>query len=489
MVQRKIGVNHALFTPQTMGPIQDKESQHKKTHSSHPSNKRCIDIAAKTLKNPDSKISGEDLTMIKAQKRELKDTIKLLQNRENRAVKKILRLEKDIFRIGDKTPSKLEVAQSEYQALATAYENIIDSNPSAKQAKQIQKLLKEANLELSKAGNEWENVDCEFKNKFEEQAALLKPFGSITALLGPKSDENLAQREVFLERLVNGSEQIRCSEALKKKTISWLHGTRSPALAVMMATDKTMHPTGELLKNNIYPLSGELRMGISATGVNQDRISGTSISRLGVKTTISYASDFVATATDEWKGVSPAQINKFIGYTESTLKYDPKFEGDAAEGNKFDWLRVGLYIERLKVIDPDYSENISAIKEHLDALIDEKEGVPGQEIVLQFLKDVRDICDTPPFINPTESIRESVTDSFPIVLAASNVTGTLVDKNLDEYAVKGSINLKKITVAFTESENVDRLKEMVKEAGLNIEVMDFNALKAIALHAPETGEG
>lgn len=486
--------NKKLTTLQTRQPIQNKKGQlNGITYSSQPPElgetiKRYIDIANELTKNPNSKLSGEDLTLMRTQKHELKGKLKSLQKRDARTTKKILKLTKHVLQIKPQGPSKAEIAQAEYQAVREAYKKVIDSNPSAKQAKAIQKLLKNANSELSKAGNEWQNVNSEFKSKFNEQAEFLKPFGSLTALLGPKTDKNLQQREVFLERLVNGFEQVRCSEALKKKPISWLHGTRSPALAVMLATDKTMHPTGQLLKNNIIPLSGELGMGITGTGVNKENISGTSISRLGAETTISYASDFKASAAEEWKKLSSPHINKIIGLTELTLSKDPNLQGNFAENTKFDWLQVGLYVERLKVMDPDYSEKISEVKSLLDKLIDEKKDVPGQEKILPFLEDLRQKCDTPPFIKPTQSIRESVTDSFPIVLAASNVSGSLINEALDEYAVKGSVSLEKISVAFTTSEHVDRLQQMVTEAGLDIEVMDFNALKAIAVKAPERGE-
>lgn len=431
---------------------------------------------------------GEDLTVIRAQKRELKGKVRSLQKGHGRATKKILKLAKFILRIKAKSSSKLKTAKIEYQAVSDAYKKLIDSNPSAKQAKAVQKLLKDTNSELSRAGNEWQNIDSEFRHKFEEQAELLKPFGSITALLGPKTDEKLQQREIFLEKLVSGFEQVRCSEALKKKPISWLHGTRSPALAVMIATDRTMHPTGKLLERNIIPLTGELKIGITGSGANIENISGTSVSRLGVETVISYASDFKASVTEEWKKVSLAHINKIIMLTESTLANDPNLEGRFAESTKFDWLQVGLYVERLKVIDPDYSEKISEVKSHLEKLILDRQEKSENKKLLEFLENLLDKCDKPPFIEPTESIRSSVMESFPIVLAASDVVGTLIDEYLDEYAVKGLIGLEKISIAFTTSENVDRLKKLIEEADLDIEVMDFNALKAIAFNAPETGK-
>lgn len=307
----------------------------------------------------------------------------------------------------------------------------------------------------------------------------------LQALLGPKSNSNMQKREVFLERFISGSEQIRCSEALKKKSINWLHGTRSPAMQLMLAKDQTLHPTGKLLQHKIIPLTGELGIGITGSGINQNNISGTSVSQRGTAIAIRYAEDFRASAIEEWEKVSLKQFNKNINLAELVLHTDPQFESRFAEGSKFDWLSAGLYIERLKVIDPDYSKNIVEVKSNLDHLINERKGKPGKERIVGFLMELRAKCDTPPFIKPTQAIRESVFDSFPIILAASNIKSTFIDGEFDEHLVEGSLGLENIPVAFTPTENVGRLQGMVNQEGLNIEVMDFDALRAMTMdHLP-----
>lgn len=451
-----------------------------------PTSKRCIAIAHQTINNPDTKFSYKDLTLIRAHKRELKNEIQTLKNRENETTKKILNAVKHTFQKAEGT-SKLDLARAEYKAVKEAYDQIVENNPSVRQAKKILTLLNNTNSQLSKAGDLWQNVDSEFKNKFAKHAEYFKPLGNLHALLGPKTDANFKQKTIFLERLVDGLEQVRCSEALKQRPISWLHGTRSPALAVMLATDKIMYSTGQLLEHKIVPLTGELGIGIKEDGINQTHISGTSVSRLGVKTSIKYASEFKANKENEWNQVSISHINKIINRTELTLEKDPNLKDRFADGTKFDWLQIGLYVERLKVIDPTFSDHISEVKDHIKTLIKEKQNQPEQQKIVEFLQDLLDKCDSPPFIEPTQSIRESVADSFPIVLAATNVKGRLIDETLDEYLVKDSVLLENISVAFTTAENTERLRDIVKEAKLNIEVMNFNALSAIAIDSPETG--
>ncbi len=99
------------------------------------------------------------------------------------------------------------------------------------------------------------------------------------------------------------------------------------------------------------------------------------------------------------------------------------------------------------------------------------------------------MCDTPPFINPTREIQEGILNSFPIVLGSTNIEGKAAYDKLDEHLVGGTVSLQNIHVAFTTSENVEKLREMIAKAGLKIEVMDFDALKLLGVNAPKRGVG
>lgn len=446
---------------------------------------RCIQIAAKVINDPNLKLSGEDLAFMRAHKKELKSNIPNLQTRERDLDKKALNLVKNVLNLDSHKQSKLDQVKSDYEATKMAYKLIIDSNPSAAQAKKVQTLLKNANSRLQGADNNWKLVDAEFRSRFNSEAKLLGHFGKLNALIGPKTDEKLKQKDAFIEQLVDSLEEVRCNEALKNRPISWLHGTRSPALAVMLATDKTMHPTGKLLERNIIPLSGELGTGIIAGGVNQENISGTSVSKLGIATTLNYSSKYKVSVANEWERVSINNLDGLLKYAELTLKTNPNLEGEFGDRVKLFWLQVGLYAERLKVLDPDFADKIVEVGAYLDKVIEEKKEDPEQLSILNLLTDLRLKFDTPPFIEPTESIRESVLDSFPIILAASNITKTKIAEDMDEHIVKGSISLENISVAFTPSENVLRLRELIDQAGLKIEVMDLKSLQTIAITAPE----
>ncbi|MBS0634942.1 MAG: hypothetical protein JSR37_05735 [Verrucomicrobia bacterium] len=430
-----------------------------------------------------------DIQDLRTQKRELKQNVALLTERNTDTGKRVLNSVKTIlhrcFPNLTFNPSKLEIAQKRYEDTKNAYQTAIESNPAAQEANKIKMVLKEANHRLASAGGEWEQVDGAFREQFNTMWKSVELFGSPLAFLGPKTQTSRAAADAFVDSITSGLEQLSSSAALKERSITWMHGTRSAAMGVMLETDHTLHPTGHLLERNIYPLSGELGAGISGTGVNRNNLSGTAGSKLGVKTTMEYSRDFVASQTNDWKKLSEKRIESIC----TNIAENPELEGRFGDGIKVDMLTTGVYIERLKVIDPDFKTNSQNLRDFLDKKI---AAFPedGSQQLLHWLQDMRARCDTPAFINPTEQIRELVTDSFPIVLASTRVTGQAVEgaEHLDEHSVRGGISLQNMAIAFTEPERVGQLRDLFLHAGLQIEVMDFNAFKAFGMKAPETSE-
>ena len=76
--------------------------------------------------------------------------------------------------------------------------------------------------------------------------------------------------------------------------ISAVHGSNSGILIGLMQTSATLYPTGVLTKLGITPLSGELDIGATITGVNRDRLSGYTPHE-GFKSLDQYASKFHVT--------------------------------------------------------------------------------------------------------------------------------------------------------------------------------------------------
>lgn len=83
----------------------------------------------------------------------------------------------------------------------------------------------------------------------------------------------------------------------QKKEITFITGSKSASipsilkvaeLAPILTAKPALIPTGQLLKHHIAPLAGELAMGISPQGVNQNYLSGMKFE--GLKTCMGYAS-------------------------------------------------------------------------------------------------------------------------------------------------------------------------------------------------------
>ncbi|NGX41876.1 MAG: hypothetical protein K940chlam7_00150 [Chlamydiae bacterium] len=449
---------------------------------SDPLIKKSMKIGQEILNNRENELDLQKVDSL----REHKANLKIKLQRKEKLKSKIGKLFSNLPIIKGKQKEQLTRTQEEYSQVKKAYQDVVSSSPTLKYVKEIRKMKKIANAKLFKAEGDWKKVDTAFATQFDELARDFKMLGDLKGMLGPKTAENKARWNSFSDRLVRGIEQIRTSEALSRGQITWLHGTRSPALAVMLATDKTLHPTGDLLEKNIFPLSGELGMGISEGGVNRANISGTPLSKLGVEVTTSYAKDFKAGIQEEWDHLSETRLREVLKLTEDTLKNDPKLQGRFASGTKFDWLSTQIYMERLKVIDPEFQGKVSQLDETIMKLITECKQ-EKKEYLAPFLEKLLEKTGKKPFIQPTQEIRDCVTDSFPIVLGSQTVVGKLIAPHLDEHIVEGALKLEKTQIAFTDAQYVERLQGYVDDAGLEIEVMDFSALYVLGSQAQESG--
>jgi hypothetical protein len=386
---------------------------------------------------------------------------------------------------------ELKEIEAKYNQFVKKYDEIVESHPGFKAAREVSKAIRVARSALGEADQNWLRVDEEFRKHFEETVKLLSGLGDIQLFIGPKSEATTRDWESFRQTLIHASTQLRSAEALQKKTITWMHGTRSPALAVMLSMDKVMRPTGVLIERGVYPLTGELGVGITpGTGVNVSKISGTSGSQKGVKVVQGYAFGYKVDITNDWERLSDPKLSHLIEWTTEILKLDPEFKTQYGVHNKYDWLATEIYLGRLKIIDPDFNKKVPELKERLSNLIKECE-ISKKEEIVPYLKKILVACDTPPFIEPSELIRDSVVHSFPIILASTSIdllTETkLKSQNLDEFAFEGELPLERIQVAFTEKEQVEKLQSYITSQGLSIKVLDFDALRLLKGTLPETG--
>ncbi|MBA3237939.1 MAG: hypothetical protein H0T62_06255 [Parachlamydiaceae bacterium] len=238
-----------------------------------------------------------------------------------------------------------------------------------------------------------------------------------------------------------------------------------------------------LIENKVTPLTGELGMGIVPnSGINNQNLSGTSMSHLGVLTTIKYATSFKPTISNEWKSLAKNRLNFAVSEARNQAKRDPQhLQNREWNDCKFDFLRAELYIKRMKIIDPEFNIKIEKVKSNLAEI---KQSLANDEdpLIFTFIENLENACDAKPFIEPTETLLNLVNHSFPIILGSTTIQGKYVDDPdnvFDEHTVRGEVPLKEMHVAFTEEEHVEQLKELLNQAGLEIEVMSLNALKIL----------
>lgn len=88
--------------------------------------------------------------------------------------------------------------------------------------------------------------------------------------------------------------QPAVSFIMSKHNITWISGSRSAAIPMIERVRETilskapaLVPTGQLLKHNLVPLTGELGTGITSRGINQEYLSGVALQDM--ETAMSYA--------------------------------------------------------------------------------------------------------------------------------------------------------------------------------------------------------
>ncbi|MCE2982881.1 MAG: hypothetical protein LW832_04870, partial [Parachlamydia sp.] len=412
-------------------------------------------------------ITKKKYQSLKTQKRDLKHHL----YSEKNELSSISNLFLGLFDISVKTrQAEYEKDLENYNSLKQDFQSLVQSNPSLQEAKRVSYVFRQIN-----SGDM--DVSDRFADEFQQIKDKYGLIGNFSAMLLNPED-----KDEILGNLVDGLEQLRKSEHLQERNITWLHGTRSPALGVMLAMDKTLYPTGMLLKKNIIPLTGELGQGIIPdTGVNNTKLSGTSVSQTGVKTTLDYATSFKPDVNREWNYLSKDSIGRKLKYAMQEISKNPDhlntFDG---QGTKFDFLRAELYIGRMKVVDPDFDVKVSQLSQHLDELKQDLKGKNSPSVIIDFIESLEEACSTPPFIEPTHALRELVNDSFPIIFGSTSVKGNILEgTDLDEHLVKGKVPLKKMHIAFTEEDKMEQLNVIIENSKLNIEVMSFNALKIL----------
>lgn len=464
----------ALGTPANQ-PLNTSETVQKPKRASKGSEKALKSMEAVTEQN---KISKEKYVSLKSKKRRISQAIKSEKQELDQPLNQFYSLFDSETQARKKNLALMEATHAE---LKSEMDSLREGNPFLQEAKKVSQTMKF----IMRNANQMGEANAHFESEFEDLKNKYELLGNFKALLG---SDNPDLRDQFLGSLVEGMEHLRASAALRERDILWLHGTRSPAIGTMLATDQVMYPTGMLMEKKIIPLTGELGQGIlPGMGVNYENISGTSMSRLGVTTTLNYASSFKMNPTGEWDYLSKGNLMKKLKNAELVVREDPDFESYDSVGVKFDFLKAEMYIGRMKVVDPDFSNKVGDLQIALSELKHSLQEKNGSPVLVSLITRLEDACFAEPFVEPTPVLQKLVNDSFPIILGSTSQPGEYLDtptNDLDEHLIQGAMPLTEIQVAFCDEERIDQLQGLIAEAGLDIEVMSFNALKILGGGTP-----
>lgn len=287
--------------------------------------------------------------------------------------------------------------------------------------------------------------------------------------------------EAMRSKVIDIAIKVNADKYLSRHFITWVHGTQSKSLPVILKVG-ALKPLGKLLKDNVVTFSGECCGADSS--LNKDKISGErlttswndgewfyhdNLSRL--HTSIQYATSTRGHRPNErvfkpnlaWERVSIPHVEELLRATYPEKVSDHRF-----------WSTIRLDILRLRSTDSEADKKMSEFKKHI---VDKLKG-PLKENHQQELKDLlQSLTSSLPYTFSKDDI-EIINDPqpYPVIFASTTTYSTPhFDKkktNILEYMVEDSIDLgSEIQVAFTIPERIDALKKLLKP--YNIRVYDI----------------
>ena len=171
------------------------------------------------------------------------------------------------------------------------------------------------------------------------------------------------ERKLHIQKLekdlIESFSQIDPQYLSLAENIYWVHGSNSSLLALLPYTQNKLICTGELLKEGLAPMCGELRRGVAFNGVNQNYLSVETIRNVP----LSWKYATTISASFDVKEFNKAD-DLFENAIQDLLKITPE------DGN---WNKHIIDLTCLKQYNPDafernkekYSQEIINIKENL----------------------------------------------------------------------------------------------------------------------------
>ena len=250
----------------------------------------------------------------------------------------------------------------------------------------------------------------------------------------------------------------------------WVHGTKLPTLIMMQKIDKRLWSSGNLLKKGIAPLCGEVCGSHNST--NKEKLSGEILdSTFEDKTTDHY----MDAGTKLLVSVLYASQKQYYGQVEMVYNQDETWKLVSIEvikenlknENKRALKILPIHIMRLRLTDPNANEKLEEVREFLKT---------KKYKALGILEALEAIEKPLPFCLDEEDIKK-MAEPYPILFGCPDQDFnklTKVGSEYCEYLNQDGLQLGlEIQMAFTESENLDSLRQFLQEDDVQVETMEM----------------
>ena len=291
-----------------------------------------------------------------------------------------------------------------------------------------------------------------------------------------------AHWELLRNKVISVAERVKKDPYLAKHFITWIHGTQSCSIPVILKLAH-LEPLGNLLQKNIPTFSGEC-CGSDAN-LNSKRISGERLTMRWGEGAYQYFDALTRAHTayvyaTQSRGYRPNErfFNPELCWDRASVKYVNELLSKTEHYHTF-WTVVRLDILRLLSTDPEADKKLSGLK----AFVEQK----SQDTTLdqKYRKELAELLQAltqPVAVHLDAQDMKMIVDPKPygIVLASTTqYSKPLIDTKYSpdplEFVVEGSLKLgTDIQVAFTFEDKVDELSQLLTPKG--IRVYDFDTL-------------
>lgn len=309
--------------------------------------------------------------------------------------------------------------------------------------------------------------------------------------------KNLRKQIKYTEKQAKIQQKVKASShksSLPLSNLSWLHGTKAIVLKLACAkTSQKILPSGKLQQKKSSIVTGEMREGSAANGINQVAISGTGL--LKGEMALSYAKSYLLNVEESHDLYKKLLAKKDSFITKNTGNF-ACFLDDGTFSQTVQAVKIihDLKNEEFKKDLPEWKKLLETVKSELHLYVflarpleifKQKENHYRQQFYnfISSLEKLQELID-----NPESSTFFSEEDmelsKIPLVLGSMTRCGAPCRSNMGddvgEENIFGSMKLgKDIQMVFTPNEHIAKVKKILEEYSLSsVRVEDMESLRS-----------